>query len=280
MEITEVYIDSDDWTHGSLDHPTITLRDPITQVIGFQVSDAQIPVSFYNVDEDNNKFWFRPTGNVSVIKMAIPVGDYHNAGELALGIMQAANGLANFNVIANGGYLQFTSNAVVGQSKAAIGFEANGGHAGDVMGLEYEKVHEFTPYGGVSELRTNILLLLEIPKYLYLCSDLSQLIHHQIRCNDHNSGHVISKLPLENGQSLLQDVTSGTPYVMVNKASASNPSMFFRFTETIIDSMSFYLTRKNHQVPVPLRGKAFSLTLVFLCDRGNKLWQGKNFDQQ
>lgn len=284
MEVTEVYIDSDDWTHGSLDHPSITLRDPITQVIGFQVSDAQIPLSFFNIDEDNNKFWYRPPGASTTYIITIPAGDYASVEELELGITEGLTAAAVPLLVVNasGGYLRFTIAAPdVNVAPPAIGFDLNSGHAGDALGLEYDKQHPFELVGGLAwELNSTSLPLLEVPKYLYLCSDLSQLVHHQIRCNDFNSGHIISKLPLENGQSLLQDVTSGTPYVMVNKNTASNPTLFFRFTETVIDNMSFYLTRKNRQVPVPLRGKAFSVTLLFLCDRGNRLWQGKNFDQQ
>lgn len=287
-EITEVFLDSDDKTSGTLDRPVITLRDTINQVVGFAVAEAQIPLSFYNVDSDCNIFYYKDVASNAITPITIPAADYASTTTLRQALYDkpgadpATGVLASYPVTVTfgNGVLTFTRDGLVGDSPPTISFDIQGPHAADVLGFDMNTVYPFTWTGSVWSLTAPKPPLIEMPKYLYLCSNLSELVHNQIRVNDFNSSQIIAKIPLPDAALLKATVTSYTPVVHYTKQWASDAGLFFRFTTTFIHNMSFYLTRANRQVPIPFKGKTFGLTLLFLCDRGYSGWHGKNFDQQ
>lgn len=272
----EIHLDSSQRDAGSNDNPRFTLAEPLHDVMGIKVISAQIPFSYYLIDEHNNAFeftysWRKLTGfhTTETKRFTFDVGNY-SAEELALQwqtkINQNNPGFGSHRVrfLFNRGIFQITN--MNGDTEVAdehsygytFRFPDDQETAAELFGCVPGQV-----YGAISDDETgpsNVytgVCNTSGPNYITIISNLANVTNNNLHVNGLSTPTppVIARIP----------VTVG-PFDMITYGDV-NAGFAFDASLAQIQNIELGLRLGTHDHPLSLNGQSWSVVLMVLTQR-------------
>lgn len=262
-------IQSADTGYTSLDWPLFQMATPVSSLAAIKILEVQIPFSFYIFNDSNNTFLLTETGNVTGVRVYIPVGNY-NSSTLASALktaLETSSGLYTYTVTfagqssaPNTGKYTFSNNA-----GGANTFSFTFGVAGDA-GSTNPRLFMGFGAGTTTSSVSQVLIapnagLISGPNYLYVNSrqigpSLTNLLPAGAEgLGKGTAGPQICKIPI--------NVQPGGVIYWSDPA----PLMWYSLENlNLLSQLDLYITVGNNAVPkcTTLNGLSFSIKLGIL----------------
>ena len=276
FEYNEINIDSWVGDEGTTNHPIFNLQPLIADCIGIRIVSAQVPFSWYVINNDNNTMTL--TDNISAgptnTIITLPIGNY-NAHTIAdaLTIELTKSVFANYTVVydsilqklkitsnkSEAWYLTFPSTLFQQSLMTYIG-------GSDIQ------VNN-TAAGGTGILILPFTVQITGPNYLLLNSNLGSRIRRNTRTNGYSTWDppVLAKIPI-----------TCNPGEIIFYNDPQQGNYYFEITDSSIQSIDFYFTLGPFETPseVDFNGQAFSLVLGVLTSKTSIITKGNGFSSK
>lgn len=262
--------DSAQRSGGTNNKPSFTLSPSIPNILGAKLMSAQIPFTYYVVNQSNNAFYYQETqadGTVDNFQIALNPGHY-NAEELAAHLQERLRAytlhpglLVTYDPSLNKLVIR---NPTVGSNFAMI-------FRDHPIDPSYTFQHHLAPYLGFntgtnassdagaegSRLIAPNALLITGPNYLYITTSFAGRLSNSIRVNSsiRNERPIFAKIPVT--------VNPGG-IILFNDTS---PTFYFDMALDQISHIELSLIFGDSGAEVDLNGAPWSVVFEFLTQR-------------
>jgi len=248
-EFVSVVLDSAKRTSGSEENFSITLIRPINNVKHIKITDINLPLSYYNINVNNNTLHFYHPFSTD-FNVVIPVGNYTGetlAIALATGMNTAPN-LGGFTVTFDVNTFKFTfSNAALFRLRGPTGISTS--TLWSYLGFSTEAVAD------ALTVTSNEVANLSSPRYIKIKSNILGAPHqriYQTQFGNNSSGGIEDNTIL----TVFPDSNFGCTLVQ------SNLDKNIRYVHSFkITNIDLFLTDEDDQAII-LNGNSWVLALI------------------
>jgi hypothetical protein len=255
----------------SLDWPNFQFTNPLTNIAGMKVLEAQIPFSFYSINDRNKSFILTSTSGTFTV--TLPVGNYDSNSLLS--VTKAAMLLVD----PAGAYtITFSANTGKYTFLAGIPFSMTFGTVGGPS-----DVHPGANLGFNSGTTATALVIpapkvaaINGPTYLYVCSDsLGPLCQLYLPVSSEATSS-LSQGGL--GPEMAKIPINANPYEIIDYKDP-DPEKYFNIDQLFtLQGLDLYLTiGTSFQKPVRLNGLPFSVKLGIIVKTEINTFAGTSF---
>lgn len=249
LRYNEVYLDSSDRTYGSTDRPHYALQ-PLTNVVGFKLLDAQIPFSYYVFPDGRNTFQMYEPSSDATVTVTIPPGNYTPSSfTTVLSTALQTVGEATYTVTFSTATGKFKVESSVAEP-FTFTFPVTG--PGPWIGFTNDATFSADEDG---VLVAPFVARLSGPDYLYVCSQsLGFLNYNTLRLGDsQTSGTVVAKIPV--------NVNPGGVITWTDP----DPTKLFECDLSVLQGVDVHISAGTDvNTPLDFNGVPFSLKFVFI----------------